>query len=91
MIGGQPKDGKSLIAAKLSGAIITGQLFARRLVMRTGGVLWLLNEGQDEIDDDIQEAVRAMGGTMDDQPFLFVWKVHNTCKGRMLKNGWITS
>jgi hypothetical protein len=72
VIGGQPKDGKSLIAANLTASALTGQSFAGRLTTRTGGVLWLLNEGQDEIDDNVQQAVRAMGGNMDNQPILRV-------------------
>jgi hypothetical protein len=72
ILGGQPKDGKSTIAAKLTASVLTGQSFAGRLTMRMGGVLWLINEGEDEIDDNVQEAVRAMGGNMDDQPFIRV-------------------
>jgi hypothetical protein len=72
ILGGQVKDGKSTIAANLTGSVLTGQSFAGRLTMRQGGVLWLINEGEDEIDDNVQEAVRAMGGNMDDQPFIRV-------------------
>ena len=72
VIGGQPKDGKSLIATNLTASVLTGQSFAGRLTMRTGGVLWLLNEGQDEIDDNVQQAVRAMGGNIENQPVLRV-------------------
>jgi hypothetical protein len=69
-IGGQYGAAKTFVAADLSAATMIGGEFAGKPVKRTGGVLWLAAEGENEIETRIQAAVVARGGNAADrQPF----------------------
>jgi hypothetical protein len=70
ILGGQWGAAKTFVGADLTAAVIVGGNFAGKTVNRTGGVLWLAAEGENEIEPRVYAAIGARGGDPDaKQPF----------------------
>jgi hypothetical protein len=62
ILGGQWGAAKTFVGADLTAAVIVGGEFAGKAVNRTGGVLWLAAEGENEIEARVCAAIGARGG-----------------------------
>ena len=62
ILGGQFGSAKTFVGGDLAASVMVGGEFAGKPVMRTGGVLWLAGEGENEIETRVHAAIAAHGG-----------------------------
>ena len=65
ILGGQFGAAKTFVGADLSAGVIVGGEFAGKSINRSGGVLWLAAEGENEIETRVRAAIAARGGDPD--------------------------
>jgi uncharacterized membrane protein len=66
IIAGMWSAGKTFVAAELASCIMTGKPFAGSEVMRTGAILWLAAEGENEVEIRVKAALETVNE--DDRP-----------------------
>ena len=69
IIGGQFGVGKTFVGAALVASVMTGSAFAGTDVIRSGAVLWLAAEGENEIEGRVRAATEHLIGSAGRQPF----------------------